>query len=524
MIHNLRKNFLKKELLYALFGIVCIGFGRASGCWWLAPVTASVGYAFCWMALRNWSFLRSLLLFFAAYLLQTSWMLSHPYWYIVAVWPILALLFALPYALHSALVVRHNSSELLPLVSLAAIPTLMEWAWTALPFGFTLHSAALCLSWNIQALQVASVIGGLGLTFLVFLTNLFCFALWNQPSKARFAFFCGAFLFPYLVGGGIYCCRSEGGNVHTIAICHMEEPPDVFSAYLPPVDLVEREWNKLFSLLMPLKPGSCDLVVLPEGVIPFAATAPLFRPEFLPKTLGHFVDSLSSLEISTLLSQRLRAPMIIGLEGRSDEHGKSLSFNSCYFITPHHAIRYDKQLLLPFGEYIPCACFRPLLAAYGIHQGFSPGAGPTAFTTASLKIVPFICYEETAPSFTLLAHRLQPQLLVSLSNDNWFPADRLRKEHCEVARIRAVELGVSLVRSCNQGATAAIDGIGRIHTRIVRTSGNQLLIVQVPCQVYFTLFARTGQLLVVAFLTSMLLATVASRRIKKYALGVADKI
>jgi apolipoprotein N-acyltransferase len=481
MIYDLRKT--RKEFIYAILGIFCIGLGRASYFWWLAPVTASAGYACCWMALQQWTFRKACALFFFAYLLQTTWMLSHPYAYIILVWPILALALALPLALVSKIVVKAPYHAIFTPILIASIHTLIEWGWSILPFGFTLHSAALCLSWNLSALQLAGIVGGIGVSWYVFFTNALFYYWWKTPTICRFVGTCFAVLFPYVAGSILLKHHTKDAHFQTVAICHMEEPPDVFSAHLSPQELVEQEWNKIFPLLLSLKPGSYDCIVLPEGVVPFAASAQLFRASKLPSQLGTSQKPLlSSLEISQKLSSYLQAPLIIGLEGRSLDNGRYTSFNSCYCIAQTKMERYDKQLLLPFGEYIPCECFRKILSAYGIHNSYSPGTSSVLFEKDTLRAAPFICYEETSSTYTLPVYKLQPKLLVSLSNDNWFPC--VRNEHFEIARIRAVELGIPLIRACNQGVSGVIDGYGQAHGCTKNTKENKLLTVCFPCTTY----------------------------------------
>jgi apolipoprotein N-acyltransferase len=53
------------------------------------------------------------------------------------------------------------------------------------------------------------------------------------------------------------------------------------------------------------------------------------------------------------------------------------------------------------------------------------------------------------------------ELFVSVSNDAWFPHSRLARQHFDHGRIRAVENGAPMLRSCNSGITCGIDAFGR---------------------------------------------------------------
>ena len=246
----------------------------------------------------------------------------------------------------------------------------------------------------------------------------------------------------------------------------MEEPPDVYSRALAPEQLHEQEWQKILALVSPLTPGQADLIILPEGVAPYSADSPLFKASHLKGRWKAQITMpnrfLSSIDLAQMVATTVRARVLIGLEGRGvDSTGEVTAYNSCFFIppSPHNIMRYDKQLLLPLGEYIPFSFLRSYLASYGIHDSFSPGKCPVLFNEGGFRLSPLICYEETFSSYAVAASRLQPNLLVTLSNDCWYPS--VRREHFELARLRTVEMGIPLVRSCNQGVSGAVDAIGR---------------------------------------------------------------
>jgi apolipoprotein N-acyltransferase len=513
MIAILRRTFDKKNFV-ALSSIILLGLGRSSAVWWLSPLTAVAGLFCALIACQRTKLWFSWALFWIVLLIQSSWLLSHPYVYIWGVWIVLSLLFSLPYALLARLVIQETKRGPFTAAGWAAAFSLLEWSFTLLPCGYSFQSAALQLSWNLWSLQLVSIVGAVGLGFLVFWTNILLF-FWFTSKRPSLALttFCIA-LAPYLLGGSLFYTKTQAQRAFdtttpppTVAFCHMEEPPDVESRALPPHLLYEQEWKKIFRLMARLHPNEVDLIVLPEGAIPFAAESPLFRSSQLPSSLrtsSPLPGQLSSIDIARMTASWLHTSVLIGLEGRQiEQDGRVAAYNSCYVVTKETVRRYDKQLLLPLGEYIPFPALASFLSSYGIHGSFSPGKGSALFEAGSLRISPLICYEETFSSYALAASRLHPTLLVNLTNDCWYPT--VRREHFELARLRAVEVGIPLVRSCNQGVSAAIDALGRVvAARGERDDcGNACVITPLSQYCAPSLYASMGQTPIVLFLAAL---------------------
>jgi apolipoprotein N-acyltransferase len=126
---------------------------------------------------------------------------------------------------------------------------------------------------------------------------------------------------------------------------------------------------------------------------------------------------------------------------------------------------YDKIHLLPFGEYLP---LRGLLSLIGLEKlaagavDFSPGKPDIApITVAGLP--PFralICYEVVFPGEITGDDR--PAWLLNITNDAWFGDSPGPHQHFAMARVRAVEQGMALVRAANTGISALVDPYGRV--------------------------------------------------------------
>jgi apolipoprotein N-acyltransferase len=102
---------------------------------------------------------------------------------------------------------------------------------------------------------------------------------------------------------------------------------------------------------------------------------------------------------------------------------------------------------------------------------FAAGAEPQILrlTEPDLRIVPLICFEDTMPDYTRRAARQEadlgePDLLVNLTNDGWFPDSPGAEMHFINAKFRTVELDMPLLRAANTGVTAVVSQVGRVES------------------------------------------------------------
>ncbi|NRB11392.1 MAG: apolipoprotein N-acyltransferase [Rickettsiaceae bacterium] len=125
-------------------------------------------------------------------------------------------------------------------------------------------------------------------------------------------------------------------------------------------------------------------------------------------------------------------------------------------------IDYHKSHLVPFGEYIPLKDILPL-------NKFTPGAidyvqGHREIVTLEkfkLKIKPLICYESIFPFEVLTSNRIA-DVIFNVTNDAWYGISSGPYQHFYINKIRAIENGLPMVRSGNNGISAIIDPVGRI--------------------------------------------------------------
>jgi apolipoprotein N-acyltransferase len=142
--------------------------------------------------------------------------------------------------------------------------------------------------------------------------------------------------------------------------------------------------------------------------------------------------------------------------------------NSAQLISPsgNAVTRYDKVNLVPFGEFVPWP-FGYLAGKVSSEAGdFVAGRRVVVSSVGSHRIGAFICYESVFPSFVRKFAAGGAEALFNLSNDGWFGQSAARRQHLEIVRMRAAENRRWILRSTNDGITAAIDPAGRVRGSI----------------------------------------------------------
>jgi apolipoprotein N-acyltransferase len=97
---------------------------------------------------------------------------------------------------------------------------------------------------------------------------------------------------------------------------------------------------------------------------------------------------------------------------------------------------------------------------------FAAGHSVVVSPVGGHKIGTFICYESVFPNFVRRFAAGGAQVLLTISNDGWFGKTAARWQHLEIVRMRAAENRRWILRTANDGITAAIDPAGRVRSAL----------------------------------------------------------
>lgn len=372
---------------------------------------------------------------------------------------------------------------------------LSEWLRGHLFTGFPWNIAGYGWGASLAVMQSTALFGIYGLSLLTGLLGaslaLLCAGRWRFCAALA-----GLFLL-FFIGG---CWR--------LASVHPADVPGVRVRLVQPATPEREKYQRDKVLTNWLRLTELTLAKSADGEAPTLVIWPEAAPPFLISPGSGAMEWIASLNArgTSLLTGAIRAD-----EGA----GRTAYFNSMLIFSGGRQVAvYDKSHLVPFGEYLP---FEETLNDWGLQKltgiagSFGRGAGPRAIALKGAPAVgPLICYEIIFPDEVVGDTR--PGWFANVTDDAWFGGWAGPEQHLLIARTRAIEQGVPVMRAANTGISAAIDPLGRIIRRLdVNLPG--VIDAPLPVRVAGTLYSHFGGVVLSAlYLLFFVLWTITYRR------------
>ncbi|HLX98775.1 MAG TPA: apolipoprotein N-acyltransferase [Roseiarcus sp.] len=385
-----------------------------------------------------------------------------------------------------------------------------EWARGLLFTGFPWNDLGMALGVNLVLAQTASLVGLHGLTFLSVAIFAAPATLWRvsdsrlDPTPAIVAALAlaliaafGAFRLmapPSAALPGVKLRLIQPDVAQDDATFRPENRRAILRRYF---DLSERAAS-------PERSGVKDVtdLIWPESAFPFILSRD-------PEAVSEIVAFLG--RGATLITGAARV--------ENGGNGPPRYFNSIEIVGPNglSGRHYDKQHLVPFGEYLP---FASLIERAGVTQlvdipgGFEPGSGRRILPVPGLPdAMPLICYEAIFPIElgSLVTGAERPGWLLNVTDDAWFGLTPGPYQHFAQARLRAIELGLPLVRDANSGISAVLDGFGR-EIAVAPLGAEGVLDAELPVALTPTWQSRLGSIGAMGIAVAFLAAALAGKR------------
>ena len=384
---------------------------------------------------------------------------------------------ALPFAVDRLLAPRLNGIARTVVFPVAVTTT--EFLGTiGNPFG-TAGSAAYSQYGSLPLLQLASVTGIWGLTFLISwlapVLNQFWERGWSGPVVMGPAvLFVGATTAVMLFGGArLAFAAPEAETVRIAALAPDRALSEL--AYSAPDLTSGRQIERGLARSKYFTPVLDDLFDRSERealagakIITWSEAAARTLQEDQAKVVARAADLARRHEVY------LQVSMIVQLPAGSEARGGPRNENHAVLLDPNGSIVWDYQKLKPTP---------------GDGQHPAVGEVPTVDTPYG-RIATIICQDDFFPGLVRQAGAAGADILLIPSSD-W---DSVAAWHAQQAPFRAVENGVAVVRPTRQGISMATDGQGRLlgHKADYFVADAQTLVVSVPTQGNGTWYAALG--------------------------------
>ena len=368
---------------------------------------------------------------------------------------------------------------LIPRYGLFALPCLWvtleltrTYALSGLPWGLLGYSQYR----QLEVIQIADHMGIYGVSFLIVLMNVTLAELlaWLMPLRRNFrparlpwelmAMTALLMTLSWQYSLGILS-EAPFAGIPRSSISIGVVQPNVDQAVKWDTAYREETLARFDRLTEQLGPAT-DLAVWPEAATPFVFER---EPVYQLQLIG--------------LANRTKTPILFGSPAlRYYPDRRPYLMNSAYLLSPDGQVlgRYDKQHLVPFGEYIP---FKSSFLSFldklveGIGD-FEAGPGSTVLTLApkaeptssgatgtpprAVKFGVAICYEVIFPNLVRQFAANGAEFLVTVTNDAWFGQSAAASQHFSMVVFRSVENHLAFARSANTGISGFIDPFGRI--------------------------------------------------------------
>lgn len=325
-----------------------------------------------------------------------------------------------------------------------------EWIRSFIFTGFPWNLLGTALSFNPRFIQGTAYVGTYGLSFvlLLFLVGVALLLI----GMARRQFYRGALVFILLpmvflgVMGTSYKPMDKGELVVRLV------QPSIPQTFKWHPALAYKNFREYINLSKSKPLDGVDMVVWGETASPY----------FLDRDEEH------RREITEAIPQN--GFLVTGVIRAGIEKGEVVPYNSLFVIDKAGEVKdyYDKAHLVPFGEYLPFREYLPEFMTPVANVVGNLGRGEP-FKNIQVEGLPLmggaICYESIFPK-EVLNPSLKPEILLVLANDGWYGVSAGPYQHLAAGQMRAVEEGITVVRSANTGISAVIypngDIVGQI--------------------------------------------------------------
>jgi len=240
---------------------------------------------------------------------------------------------------------------------------------------------------------------------------------------------------------------------------------------------------ELFQLLSPI--NKIDKSLIENDIINKINNSQAEFLIFAENNYPYLVSDLNNISIMKHLKNDQK--IIIG----STRIENNKFYNSFLFLEKNNIQIFDKQILVPFGEFLPLRSYLKFMEKITGNVDFAPGIHKRLIQSNDINVLPVVCYEIIFNKILKDVNKNKIDILINITNDSWFGNQFGPYQHFSKAVYRSIEEGIFIARSANKGISAYIDPNGRVIKSLeMGETGN--IEINFPYFARSTLFSNYG--------------------------------
>lgn len=395
------------------------------------------------------------------------------------------------------------------IILLAVMWVFFEYLRGVLFTGFPWNLIGYSFLFSLSLSQISSIFGVLGLSLfavIVYCSPALLFEICNKKikfninnnSKIFLSLIASCFVFIVVFG------------VNRIGNFQNEDLPNSTFRLVQPNTKQENKWDEKYrkkeflkNIILSRSAGFSDVnhVVWSESAVPYV------------------VDSSDSDLLFNIASGTPKNGFVItgGVKAEFKDGTKELKkiWNSIFIVNHHAQIvqSYDKNHLVPFGEYVPFAdqlTFISKITNGAINFSEGNGLKTIKLNDQIPSFSPLICYEAIF-SNNVIDRNDRPGFLLNLTNDAWFGNSSGPYQHFDMVKVRSIEYGLPTIRVANSGISGLINPVGEV-VGLIPLNEKGIIDVRLMKNLPETIYGKFGNNIVLLLSIILLLASLIKRR------------
>ena len=333
-------------------------------------------------------------------------------------------------------ILKFFNNILIKFIVFPSIIVSAEWLCANLSYGFPWFSFSLIHAANFTGTSIIFYMGTYGLSFVSIVIFLFPAIFVIKDLKEK-KIILKIYIILFIILTACIISRVKTNNNNSvnqvsISLAQINLPINRTSD----IAKIEDKFKYIEDII---KNNDSDILVFAENNYPF----------FLKKKNSEALQKLVNPGTA----------LIIGSTRKENEN----YYNSMFLINSEKIYKFDKKILVPFGEFVPLRKLFGFMDFIAGSSDFSTGRDVRKLKLSdSLKILPAICYEILYFWKMLDYTNNDTNLIINITNDSWFGNFSGPYQHFYFSKLRAAEFNKPLIRVSNNGISAAINSHGTI--------------------------------------------------------------